>query len=120
MLEWAKANYSGDQVQKRAFITTLDYCGSVGRYHIYQMINGQYVVIFDDQRALLNYVELNLGSIFLVRFLHCDNNKYSYTVELDGREITVLTLARAVVIVQGSEEDPRKLYLNTDELITIE
>lgn len=120
MLNWAKAKYSGDQVQSRAIITTLDYCDTVGRFNIYQMINGQYVVIFDDQRELLNYVNLNLGSIFMVRFLHEDNNKYSYTVEINGIEVTVLTVARAVVLVQGSEEEPRKMYVSTDELITIE
>ena len=120
MLNWVKANYSSDQVQSKAIITTLDYCNTIGRYHVYQIKNGQYVVIFDDQRELLNYVNLNLGSIFMVRFLHEGNNKYRYTVELCGREVTVLTLARAVVLVQGSEEEPRKMYLSDEELITIE
>jgi hypothetical protein len=114
LIEWTKATYSDSQVKNRTFITTLVHVVSEGRYNIYRMTNGTNVVIFDNQPKLLELVKSNLGSAFLIKFLHMENNKYSYEKEVDGKMLEVFTVARAAVVIPGTEENPVELVLGTD------
>lgn len=120
MINWVKATYSSAQVQDKAYITTLDYVGTNGRYNVYQMVDGRHIVIFNNQGSLLDYVSNRAGSIFLVRFLHENDNKHSYKTEVDGLgEVTVLTLARVATLIQGTAEHPRVLSTTSDTLESI-
>lgn len=113
MLEWVKASYSDSQVQDRAIMTTLTYVGANGRYNVYQ-VDGLncHVVVFDNQKKLLDYINSNIHSIFLIRLLEEDNNKYMYKTEINEKELDVYTVARAVVIIPGTEESPRIVHSN--------
>lgn len=121
MLEWVKAGYSPSNMQPSSVITDLRYMESKGRYHIFEMANGRCVTIFDNQRNLLDFVHLNMGSIFMLGFLFEDNSIYSYPyVFSDGVARTVLTVARACVLVQGTTETPRQLRYDSSDLLVIE
>lgn len=118
-LDWHNASYGKNEVQSVGIMTTLRYLGTNGRYHVYNMDNGQNIVIFSNQQVLKDYVDENLGSVFLLRFLHPENSKYKYTVEIgEYEELEVLTLARAVVLIPGSIENPRYVYVkgNTNHI----
>lgn len=121
MLDWAKARYPSKELDTRSIITPLTRIETIGSYHIFQMSNGEHVVIFSNQATLLKYVEANLGSIFMIGLLKEDNTKYSYSVNLDKDiKLKVLTVARAVVMVQGDTDNPRELRYNSDELVMVE
>ena len=112
-LDWHNASYGKNEVQSTAIMTTLRYLGTNGRYHVQNMDNGQNIVIFSNQQVLKDYVDENLGSVFLLRFLHPENSKYKYSIEIgEYGELDVLTLARAAVLVPGSIEEPRYVYIN--------
>lgn len=121
MLEWVKAGYAASNMQPSSVVTTLKYVESKGRYHIFEMSNGDCVTIFGNQKSLLDFVNLNLGSIFMLGFLHEDNTIYSYSYYLsDVIHVRVITVARACVLVQGTLETPRRLHYNSAELVVIE
>jgi hypothetical protein len=121
MIEWTKASYGDGQVADRVAMTTLEWVETVGKYHVYSCDNGVKIVVFDDQKKLLELVNSNLGSVFLIKLLLPSNNKYKYSVEIDGENEDVFTLARAAVVIRGTRLDARKLiYSHNDGLILVE
>ena len=120
MLNWIKGTYSSDEVDPKAYITTMEFVGMKGVYHIYKLSDGSFAATFKDQHSVRNYIDLNLGSIFMVRFLNPDDSKYTYSVELNKKMIVAYTIARVVILIQGSEEVPRKLHYASDQLAYIE
>jgi hypothetical protein len=120
MLNWIKATYNNNEVDMKAYITTMEFVGMSGVYNVYKLSDDSFVTTFNNQPSVRNYVDLNLGSIFMIRFLNPDNGKYTYTIELNKKPTVVYTIARIVVLVQGSEEVPRKLHYASEQLAYIE
>lgn len=120
MLNWIRASYEIGEINPRAYITTLEFVGVKGAYHVYKTCNGIHIATYNNQPTVRNYIDENLGSIFMVRFLHEDNNKYAYTVELNKETIPVITIASVVVLIQGSEQEPRGLHYDSDDLVYID
>lgn len=98
-----KATYKEKEIAKDSYISTLTYLGKFGykgKYHLYNMDTiDKVIVIFDDQKNLLEYVNENINSPFVLRFLHKTNIKYSYSVSIsEDRSINAITLAYAYAI----------------------
>ena len=119
-LMWARASYPKESIDLRSYITTMEFVGVSGVYNVYRLSDGTFVTTFNNQPSIRNYVDLNLGSIFLLRLLKSEDVKHSYPLVLDKKLIVAYTIARIVVLVQGSEETPRKLHYNSDRLAYIE
>jgi hypothetical protein len=117
MLEWIKASYSDGQVQDKAMVCTLSFVETVGRYHIYKVDDlNLHLVVFHNQSELRDYMKENVHSVFAIKLLLEDNNKYMYQVEMGGTDLSVYTIARACVLVPGTEENPTMVYTTGREI----
>ncbi len=119
-MEWVRASYNKSDIQARAFITTLKPVESRGVYNVFQASNGDFVVVFSNQKGLLDYINDNIGSVFAIRFLQENHSYYSYTREIGGELMKVTTLASASVLIPGTPDEPRNMYYEeVDGLLTI-
>lgn len=119
MLQWTKAKYKAEERDSKALIDTLSPvpCDRKG-YNVYKTGGGWYLNIFSNQAELRQLVADNQHSVFALNLVNVNDIKHHYRVQLgDGQWVEAKTLAMAAVIIPGTEDDPRSLTLEGDDII---
>jgi hypothetical protein len=122
-MNWARARYTPSVIEDRVVLATLELlCNS--KYHIVYQLTGddtnQYIVVWKDQHALSDLLQDNPGAVFGLKFLKRNNSKYAYDVNTPHGRVLAVTLAEAAVLVDGTEDNPRNLYVTSSGTVIIE
>lgn len=122
-MTWAKAKYGDTIIDNRIILSTLEFLCESRYSTVYQVTAedpNQYIVVFKDQRELHDLLKSHTGCIFGLKFLKRNNSKFSYTVNTPHGKVVAVTLAEAVVLMSGTLEDPRNLYVTSSGNVIIE
>lgn len=123
MSNWARARYSERVIDDKVLLGTLEPVCESKFNAIYQVAGEnphQYVVVWKDQHQLTDLIRDNIGSVFGMKFLKKSNSKYSYDVKTPHGTVMAVTLAEASVLVDGTEDDQRSLYVTSMGNVIIE
>lgn len=119
-MAWIKASYSTEEMDNSSVtLSTLTFVATVGRYNIFKLDNGNInVVIFGNQKQLLQLVLNHENCIFALKFLKSSNNKHKYTLNTPLGSLEVRTIAAAGIVMYTQS----KRTISTDDtgLITIQ
>lgn len=123
MNNWARAKYHENIIEDRVLLGTLEFVCK-NKYNVVFQVSGdnpdQYVVMWRDQHELCSLIQDNPGAVFGLKFLKRNNSKYSYDVNTPHGRVMAVTIAEAAVLVDGTEDDPRNLYVTPMGNIIIE
>lgn len=116
-----KASYSEEQIQPQMYITRLTRVDIPGK-NVYKVEGlDHYVQTFADQRKLVKFLDDNQYSVLALQFLHRSNTKFSYNVRTpDNKIVNAVTIAKATVLLEGTEEDERHVYVTGSGITAIE